>query len=1435
MTGATVRRWILRSLLFVATLILTGWLVLQTSWGKARVKDIMLRQVASAFDGELTIERLEGGLWSSASLRGVRVSQAGVVVFAVDHLAATYNLMGLLGGDITLSRLDVDGLIVTVEEGTNGWAVKGLSESDNPDSGGGGTFAFPKIHLTNGHVVVAPAVSTRRELVDVTLDGAVIVSDGEITVTSSGFSGREVTGGLVVRQMTGRLELRDDAMSIADLTLETANSRVTGRAQMSLGTTPATTEGHLISDSGLSLPEFAPYLGAIGTRTMKPAFDLTWTGPMAAMHVKGTVRSEAGEITTDAVANLTEAKTVVGTARVVRLDLAPIMSDPEFKSRFTGDASFDLTFVESAVYGVTGAFDARLDDAQISGYAASQLKAKGRIDAKGVSATVDGTAYGAATQGDMRWTAATEEFTAKGDVQNLDVRRLPAVLDFYPALETLVAAKYQLTKTGRDWSVIATLQESMVEGATIAAGTTLDVKARGEDLTYHAIGNVTNLDTQRLAPSLKLESEYLRDTPLRVNTWFDVSGTGQTELKSHDMTFAFRDLAANVDGALMEGMAGHGTLVFGRLSLTGEGRVAGGQWERLLLLPEYDLQPVGHVVLDVVIDDATAEEIPFESMTGTARITLEPSKLAGLDVEHALVNVRFAGGAATFTDTSAKGHGLEATINGDLAVSGAGTSRLNFVIDAPDLTPASEFAGATLGGAAHAEGVITGTATAPEITGNARGTQLAYDTVRLLGLQGTFQLLAPEWDLTKMRGDVKADGVFIEVAGQTLQRAVVTAKLDGARADVESVLEQPDRKLTANASILMDPDTREASITRADLVSAGETWQLAPGVTGRIRQTTGGLAIEDLRLVNGDQQLSIAGALANDESSPAADGIVVRAERVSVGGLFKILMGEERVKGLLGGEARITGSLADPLVTSRFDIGEGTADGVPFRSFSGKADYKSGQAVVDVALEVDESARLSIVGTVPVAAAEGGGETPLNVQVSGRIPNVAVLGPSLPWVRDLTGAADVDVVLSGSIEKMLATGTAAMQDIAFRVPELGAKYKGLNAALRFDETVMVVDRFVILDEDGNQLRMEGSLDVLASGASKAVNLRARADEFILLRNEYGELVVSADLTAGGDLVTPNVLGTIRVERGRVEVDRLLREFVVAQGYIAIGPVGTPPPTKDADVPPVPKMFVESAVSIELSLPDNVVVRGRGIQTEEGVIGLGDVNLTVGGRLSIRKTPGQEIALFGELAAVRGTYEFQGSRFDIARGSLLRFRGDDMTNPTLDIIAEREIAGVDVTVRIRGTAAEPILTLASQPPLDQADILALVAFGRPISQLGTGERTSLAARATTVAAGALATPIADSVARALDLDVFEIQAGETIGAGPTVVVGRQVSDRLFVGFKHEFGTAGAQRLSFEYRLTQFLRIVSTISTGGDAADLSARTEAAGLDLIFVIRR
>ena len=158
------------------------------------------------------------------------------------------------------------------------------------------------------------------------------------------------------------------------------------------------------------------------------------------------------------------------------------------------------------------------------------------------------------------------------------------------------------------------------------------------------------------------------------------------------------------------------------------------------------------------------------------------------------------------------------------------------------------------------------------------------------------------------------------------------------------------------------------------------------------------------------------------------------------------------------------------------------------------------------------------------------------------------------------------------------------------------------------------------------------------------------------------------------------------------------------------------------------------------------------------------------------------------------------------------------------------------MRVTGTLERPEITLSSSPPLDQGDILSLIVFNQPINELQTNERVSLAARAGALAASAIATPIADSVARALDLDVFEIKPSSDISTGGAITIGRQLNDNLFVGFQQQFGSEEVSRLSFEYRLTEFIRIVTAFAQGSsDRATSIARAEAAGIDLVFVIRR
>ncbi len=224
--------------------------------------------------------------------------------------------------------------------------------------------------------------------------------------------------------------------------------------------------------------------------------------------------------------------------------------------------------------------------------------------------------------------------------------------------------------------------------------------------------------------------------------------------------------------------------------------------------------------------------------------------------------------------------------------------------------------------------------------------------------------------------------------------------------------------------------------------------------------------------------------------------------------------------------------------------------------------------------------------------------------------------------------------------------------------------------------------------------------------------------------------------------------------------------------------GTKAQAEAGTVPAPSGAFAPVELDLRLTIPDNLVLRGKKLRPG-GPTGasLGDMNITVGGDLQIVKPANGQLLLLGEVETVRGTYEFQGRRFDLQRGGTLRFLGEPQPNPALDITATRLIpnTGVEARIRVQGTAKAPQLSLTSNPPLEESDILALIVFNRPVNELGTGERSSLAATAGGIATGFLAAPLGDSIGRALDLDLFEIttttEEGD-LGAGLTL--GQQVS-------------------------------------------------------------
>ena len=205
--------------------------------------------------------------------------------------------------------------------------------------------------------------------------------------------------------------------------------------------------------------------------------------------------------------------------------------------------------------------------------------------------------------------------------------------------------------------------------------------------------------------------------------------------------------------------------------------------------------------------------------------------------------------------------------------------------------------------------------------------------------------------------------------------------------------------------------------------------------------------------------------------------------------------------------------------------------------------------------------------------------------------------------------------------------------------------------------------------------------------------------------------------------------------------------------------------------------------------------------------------------------------------VRGTYEFMGRRFDLERDGTIRFTGAATINPLLDIGATRKIpnSGVTARVHITGTPKTPQLTLTSDPSLEESDVLALIVFNRPVNELGTGERSSLAATAGGIATGFIAAPLGQSIGKALDLDQFEISTTTDSGdLGAVITLGQQLNEKTFIRMRQEFRERSTTEFQLEYQIARFVRAqASAAPESSGAADRinQHRVERAGIDLIF----
>jgi translocation and assembly module TamB len=319
---------------------------------------------------------------------------------------------------------------------------------------------------------------------------------------------------------------------------------------------------------------------------------------------------------------------------------------------------------------------------------------------------------------------------------------------------------------------------------------------------------------------------------------------------------------------------------------------------------------------------------------------------------------------------------------------------------------------------------------------------------------------------------------------------------------------------------------------------------------------------------------------------------------------------------------------------------------------------------------------------------------------------------------------------------------------------------------------------------------------LSAGAPLA--LRVHGDSVLVADIPAAHVVASPDLQIARADGVFTVNGNVAIPSASVKVEKLPGQ----------GPTRASPDVVIVDEPPTAETApLAMNADIEVKLGDDVKVAGYGFDGK------------VHGQLAVHVRPGHTATGRGAVQ-VSGTYQAYGQNLTIERGRLM-FAGTRLDNPGLDIRAVRELRAQDVTVgiAIRGTAQQPVLTVFSDPAMEQAEALSYLVTGRPLNALSGGESDALNTAAQALG-GLAGNRLAKSIGSRLGLEAG-VASSEALG-GSAFTAGKYLSPRLFISYGVGLFTPG-QVITLRYTLNRFLQFEAENATTGTRASLNYRIE------------
>lgn len=417
-------------------------------------------------------------------------------------------------------------------------------------------------------------------------------------------------------------------------------------------------------------------------------------------------------------------------------------------------------------------------------------------------------------------------------------------------------------------------------------------------------------------------------------------------------------------------------------------------------------------------------------------------------------------------------------------------------------------------------------------------------------------------------------------------------------------------------------------------------------------------------------------------------------------------------------------------------------------------------------------------------------------QVQGQIGALAAF--HLAAAQTLSGEVDVSARLTGTVGEPRFEGRLGLEDGVFRDGRAGLAVEDISLLARFSESSLIVERLTATD--GNSGTLSGAGEVrIGSGGLGALEADLNVDfrRFKLAGSRDLEAVGTGDVRFQFADEEGLITGSAVIDRAEIRPPQASRPSIP---YIAVTEINAPGGSREAQTRSTPIRLNYAA-----SAPARIFVRGPNFDTEWST------NLEITGTLDAPYVS-------GAITAERGRADMLGRVFQIEQGRVTL--NGDPGDAQLDISLARQARDITARVRVRGTARDPRISLASTPALPEDEIAARLVFGEGAANLSAVEYAQLAASLASLSGGSAFDPLG-ALRQVTGLDTFGVR---TDSGGQTVVAGgRYLTDTVYLELESA-GSDGGPTTRIEWALTRSVSLLSRLRGDGDASvALSWRTE------------